>query len=294
MKPSAGLEAEVGARDIAVTWLGDEASKDPALVGNKAASLGRLAGRWPVPPGFCLPLELHGVLTGLEAVERTQALETIVSPRYEMLASKGEPVAVRSSSVDEDSESVSFAGQYRTVLGADGVQAVCEAVLACYESAETDRIQAYRQEHGLSEGSPMGVLVQQLVTAEVSGVAFSTNPITGDDSEVMINASWGLGSAVVDGLVTPDVYTVAKEGLSVTTRHAADKDVKVVAARGAVEEEPVEAGLRSELSLGDGQCREVGEMIVELENEMGWPVDVEFAYKDGELFVLQCRPVTTY
>lgn len=294
MKLSAESEPETRAVDIAVPWLGDEASKDPAVVGNKAASLGRLARRWPVPPGFCLPLDLQDVLTGLETVERTQALESIIRPRHEMLAPNREPVAARSSSVDEDSESASFAGQYRTVLGADGVRTVCEAVLACYESAETDRIQAYRQEHGLSEDSPMGVLVQRLVAAEVSGVAFSTNPITGDGREVMINASWGLGSAVVDGLVTPDAYTVAKEGLSVTTRHAGDKDVKVVAARGDVKEEPVEVGLRSELTLSDGQCREVGEMVVELESEMGWPVDVEFAYEDDELCLLQCRPVTTH
>lgn len=293
MKPTAGFEAEVGVRDIAVPWLGDGAGKDPALVGNKAANLGRLAGRWPVPPGFCLPLELHDVLAGLDEIERSQILEQVIRPRYEMLAPSGEPVAVRSSSVDEDSGSASFAGQYRTVLGADGVQAVCEAVLACYESAETHQVQAYRREHGLPEDSPMGILIQQLVRAEVSGVAFSTNPITGDESEVMINASWGLGCAVVDGLVTPDVYAVAKEGLSVITRHAADKDVKMIAARGDLKQEPVETGLRLEHTLGDEQCREVGEMAVELETEMGWPVDIEFAYADGELCLLQCRPVTT-
>lgn len=291
MRPSA--EGEVGQfRDFAVPWLGDEASKDPGLVGNKAASLGRLAGRFPVPPGFCLSLELHDVLTRLDEVDRAQALERLIRPQYEMLASNGDTVAVRSSSVDEDSESASFAGQYRTVLGVDGVRAVCEAVLACYESAGTDQVKAYRVEHGLPGDSPMGVLIQQLVAAKVSGVAFSMNPITGDDSEVMINASWGLGSAVVDGLVTPDVYTVAKEGLSVITRHAAHKDVKVIAARGDVEQEPVEARLQSEHTLGDEQCREVGEMAVALEIEMGWPVDIEFAYADGELCLLQCRPVT--
>jgi pyruvate,water dikinase len=153
---------------------------------------------------------------------------------------------------------------------------------------------SYRQEHNLSaEGLGIAILVQQMVPADVSGVAFSVNPVTGIQNEMMINATWGLGESVVGGKVTPDTLVVDKSTLQVKQTYIGEKHIMTTLSEGGTIDIRVPAPQRKALSLEPNQTSEVARLALELEQKMGWPVDLEFAYFANELFLLQCRPITT-
>ncbi len=202
-------------------------------------------------------------------------------------------VAVRSSAADEDSASVSFAGQHETFLNVAGASAVASAVVRCWQSLKSPRALEYRRQHGLSvAGVCLSVLVQEFIPADVSAVVFSVNPVTGSADEVVINASWGLGESVVGGTVTPDSYTLRKATMKVVKREIADKSRMAVPSPEGTEEVDVPRFLRNRQALEDSQVVELAQLAVTLESTMGWPVDLECSYHAGELYVLQCRPIT--
>ena len=153
------------------------------------------------------------------------------------------PVAVRSSALGEDSEEASYAGQQETFLWVRGVEHVCDAVRDCWASLYTPHAISYRAALGGDAETAMGVAVQLMVDAEVSGVLFTCNPVTGDPSIVAVNASWGLGIAVVSGELTPDEYLVSKVTGEVVRRTVSEKDVEYV---------PDAAGARHRASGGAG------------------------------------------
>lgn len=288
----------IGLSGVEVPWLGTPGAHDPDRVGGKAANLSRLAARWPVPAGFCLPADVHRRLEQAGADRSTckWSLRRLVGPAYRRLGGRAlrrPPVAVRSSAIDEDTSETSFAGQHDTVLNAVGTRSVVEAVVACSESTRTATVRQYRDAHGLDGTGDMAVLVQKLVDADVSGVAFSANPITGARDEVLVNASFGLGQSVVDGLVTPDTYVVSHQPLKVTDRHIADKDIAVVRGRSGTRSVDLAVERRRQPCLDDARCTEIARMTLQLADEMGWPTDVEFAYAADTLHLLQCRPITT-
>jgi phosphoenolpyruvate synthase/pyruvate phosphate dikinase len=132
-----------------------------------------------------------------------------------------------------------------------------------------------------------------LVAADVAAVVFSANPVTGDRDEVMINASWGLGESIVGGTVTPDTFIVRKSDLAVVGRIIAEKQRMTVSAPGGTHEVDVPRFLRNTASLSDEQVIEIAELTLTLEGTMKYPVDVECAYAGGDLYLLQCRPITT-
>ena len=139
----------------------------------------------------------------------------------------------------------------------------------------------------------MAVLVQLLVQADVSAVVFGANPVTGNRDQVVVNASWGLGESVVGGTVTPDTWVLNKADMSVVSREVATKERMTVQVSGGTQEVDVPRFLQTQPSIVDEQAVEMASLAVELERKMGWPVDVECAYDAGELYLLQCRPVTT-
>ena len=144
------------------------------------------------------------------------------------------PVAVRSSAVGEDSQDATFAGQQETYLWVRGIDHVCDAVRDCWVSLYSTPAISYRLRLGDGAApAAMGVTVQLMVDAAVSGVMFTCNPVTGDPSMVAINASWGLGLAVVGGEVTPDDYLVSKVTREVVREHIHTKHVEYVPDRGA-------------------------------------------------------------
>jgi phosphoenolpyruvate synthase/pyruvate phosphate dikinase len=204
---------------------------------------------------------------------------------------------VRSSAVDEDGADASFAGQHDTYLNVVGAEAIGEAIVRCWESARSPRVLEYRRQHGLpTEGARIAVLVQQLVVSDVSMVVFSANPMSGNRDEVVVNASWGLGESVVGGSVTPDTFVVhaagPEAGWQITERGLAEKRKMTVAVAGGAREVDVPRLLAKQPSLCDEQLLDVAALARSLEQTMGWPVDLEAAYRDDVLYLLQCRPIT--
>jgi phosphoenolpyruvate synthase/pyruvate phosphate dikinase len=273
-------------------WLGDPKSFDSALVGGKAANLSRLARMYArVPDGFSLPV------TVMDEAHPSDLQSEITAAISDLMRCHSVPefiAAVRSSAVDEDGATASFAGQHETYLNVVGADAIVQAVARCWESARSEQALAYRRRQGLSLERPqIAVLVQQLVAADVSAVVFSANPITGNRDEVLINASWGLGESIVGGTVTPDMYIVRKSDLAFVQRMVANKERMTVSAPSGTREVDVPRFLREEASLNDDQVREIAKLALAMETEMEHPVDVECAWAAGELYLLQCRPITT-
>ncbi len=287
-----------------VAWLGHGECHDCALLGGKASNLCHLAAEYRVPPGFCLTAnafdhEHHGLLPSEEPAEAflPAALYEELACAYRRLGERcgldAPSVAVRSSALDEDGAGASFAGQHETYLNVVGVDAVAKAVARCWASVRASRAIEYRRKQGLGlEGIRIAVLVQQLVPADASSIVFSANPITDNCAEVMINASWGLGESIVGGAVTPDTYAVRKGDLAIVSRQVSEKRRMTVMVPGGTREVDVPRFLRTEPTLDDDQVVEMARLGVALEERMGHPVDVECACHAGNLYLLQCRPIT--
>jgi phosphoenolpyruvate synthase/pyruvate phosphate dikinase len=279
-----------------MVWLGDAASYDPKIVGPKAAHLSQLAARFQVPPGFCLSADMYRQAgpSGLLSAD----LRSEVASAYAQLADQSgmqdPPVAVRSSAVDEDGPLASFAGQHETLLNIVGIAALVEAIEHSWASARTQQALAYRELHGLAvEDIGLAVLVQQLVRSDVSGVMFSANPVNGRRDELIVSSSWGLGESIVGGTVTPDSWVLRKLSHEVVEERLGDKRQMTVVTGDGTREVDVPRFLRSQPSLSEEQVLEVSRLGERLESLKGWPVDIEFAYAGGMLYLLQCRPITT-
>ncbi len=275
-----------------IRWLGEDDCHDDAIVGGKAASLSRLAAAHAVPPGFAVPalLSHHEDLPG--------ALVPAISAAYQVLAARlgtTDPrVAVRSSAIDEDGTDSSFAGQHDTYLNICGVDALLDAVKRCARSAASPQALAYRTRQGLPmHDVRIAVLVQSLIPSDVSAVVFSANPVTGSRDEVMINASWGLGESIVGGSVTPDTFVINKENLELAWRDISRKERMTVMTAAGTAEIDVPADLQLKPSLDDEQVHEMATLALGLERLLGHEVDIECAIAGGELYLLQCRPITT-
>jgi pyruvate,water dikinase len=252
--------------------------------GGKAANLAvALQAGLPVPPGFAL---------STEAVDAVVAGDPdAVSLLHDAFARLGGPVAVRSSAVGEDSLSASFAGQYTTRLNVSRQSDLVDAVREVWESGRSEAALHYRQRLGLTGNAAMGVVVQQLIVPDAAGVLFTRNPVT-DVDERVIEACWGLGEAVVMGLVTPDRYRVSREG-EVMERTPGRKDRMVLpSASGDTEEVPVEPDRVYTLCLDDGQLLKLHELGARCEAIRGTARDIEWAFAAAELYLLQQRDVT--
>lgn len=284
---------------MAIVWLGHGNCQDCTLVGGKGANLCHLAATQRIPPAFCLTaaalrnwLPGAGEVTALP-VELAVPLATAYRHLGDLCGVAEPAVAVRSSAVDEDGQTVSFAGQHSTYLNVTGVAAVVQAVQHCWASAHAAHALAYRRRQGLPTAEMrMAVLVQQMIFADVAAVVFSANPVTNRRTEIVINASWGLGESLVSGAVTPDTWLVRKHDLTIVEVRLADKQIMTVPTLGGTGQRPVPRWLRTQPSLTPDQCLELAGLAVHLERTMGWPVDLECAYRDGLLYLLQCRPIT--
>ena len=290
-----------------ILWLGEPRCNDPSLVGGKAANLSILAESCTVPPGFAVTSKAmyQAIRSGFNVETTTvdghlipEDLYKLIGEAYRALCDlcgqEDVSVAIRSSALDEDGASTSFAGQHATFLNVSGEEAVAGAIAGCWRSAFSAPALYYRDWQGLeSDTIGMAVLVQQLLPAEVSAVVFGANPVTGNRDEVMLNASWGLGESIVSGTVTPDTFVVRKSDMAITTSDLGDKSVMTAPVPGGVGEIDVPEQLWGRLSLNSEQIAEVARLAIDLEALMGWPVDIECAYYGGSLYLLQCRPITT-
>jgi pyruvate,water dikinase len=309
---------------------------DRVEFGGKSSALGELmSAAIPVPPGFAvsagafrafveeaglvgkISVELsraapedvdslgaasHAISEAMRSAPVPDAVRGELARRYDELADAAgiaePPVAVRSSALGEDSQDATFAGQQETYLWMRGADRVCDAVRDCWVSLYSSPAIAYRARLGQDEHA-MGVTVQLMVDAEVSGVMFTCNPVSGDPSMVAVNASWGLGLAVVGGEVTPDDYLVSKVTGEVVREHVHPKDVEYApdaGGRGAVRVDVPEER-RAIACLGRPALEALVDVGRRVERHFGAHQDVEWAIARGRglpdsLFVVQSRPVT--
>ena len=261
---------------------------DEDVFGGKAVQLGAaIRSGLPVPAGYALSPD------DVDAVVRND--ETAIADLHRVSVELS-LTAVRSSALDEDSGGASFAGAHLSVLAVSGLEAMAAAVRAVQDSGRDPGAQRYRATLGLSLDARMAVVIQELVDAEVAGVLFTRNPVTGADERV-VEASWGLGEAVVSGMVTPDAYRLARGG-AVLERRLGEKDVAVrprssPLAGQTTEEVAVRPDLVEVFCLGEAELAALDELASTCDQVYGsTDHDIEFAFRSGELFLLQRRPIT--
>jgi pyruvate, water dikinase len=322
-----------------ILWFQDyDEERDRSRVGGKCASLGTMvAAGLPVPPGFAVTTEAYDTLrthadlvelvrehldglderdmrglqqvasdirVAMEAIPVPGDIEAQVRHAYELLCKHCDvedvPVAVRSSATAEDQPDASFAGQQDTYLWIRGADEVVAHVRRCWSSIFTDRAIAYRRAMGYDhQVIAMAVAVQKMVDPRAAGVAFTLNPQNGDRSQVAIDASWGLGEAVVSGEVTPDNFLVDKVLRTVVRRIISPKGMEYRLVDGRVEKAPIEDERRDQPCLTDDEICAVAVMARRAEKHYGSPQDVEWAIDkhlpDGEnVILLQARPETVW
>ncbi|MFC4061765.1 PEP/pyruvate-binding domain-containing protein [Planomonospora corallina] len=287
------------------------AGADLATVGGKGASLAALArAGLPVPGGFHITTAAYRAFTAdfradiLAAASAGDAgrIASLFAGREvpgpiaaEILAAHaalGEDVAVavRSSATAEDLPTLSFAGQQDTYLGVRA-EGLLEAVKRCWASLWNARAIAYRDRNGVPHADvALAVVVQELVDADAAGVMFTADPVTGDRGRTVINASWGLGEAVVGGHVTPDTVVVA--GGAVAEERTGDKSTMTVRIPGGTRQEPVPQDMRRAPVLTGTQALTLAALGARVQELYGAPVDVEWARHGGAFAIVQARPVT--
>jgi pyruvate,water dikinase len=260
-------------------------AEDEARFGGKSVQLGAsLRGGLPVPPGWALSVDyVAAIVAGDKA-----ALDTLEA----FLRDKPDPFAVRSSGVGEDAKIASFAGQHFTELNRIGFTDIVLAVHLVWNSGHSPGARAYREKLGITEAPRTAVTLQKMVFPDCAGVMFTRHPVTGAD-EIVIEASWGLGEAIVEGLVIPDYFRLSKSG-TLLEQTAGTKDVFMKALpQGGVEETPIEDEERiSGFCVEDAMLGELARLGVLCEKHFGPGRDIEWAIEKGVLYLLQCRSIT--
>ena len=248
-------------------------------VGGKAAVLGELLqAKHRVPPGF--------VITTLSEQKLTPTLSKAILTQYDKLGL--DHVAVRSSGAAEDGQDQSWAGQFATFLHVQR-DALLDAVHACWVSADAARVAAYA--NGARIGG-LAVLIQKMVHSDIAGVAFSINPITHAAGEVMIEAVYGLGELLVQGLATPDNYCTDKATGRLLQAEIAERPTLLTFEGGRTIEIAVTLHLQRKPTLSAAHLKELTALVRRIEAHYGFPVDIEWAYEDDQLYLLQARPIT--
>jgi pyruvate,water dikinase len=208
----------------------------------------------------------------------------------------GAHTAVRSSAISEDGSAASFAGLYESYLNMIGEDEVLDAVHRCYVSLWSQRAVSYRANRGSNADEAMAVVVMKLVPSETSGIAFTAHPVTGSLDQVIINASFGLGEAIVSGRVTPDSFLVDKRNFAILEREIYPKELAVFPhpdGGGGVVEEKLAPDRQRAASLTDEQACEVARLAARVETHYGSPQDIEWGLYEDQLYLLQSRPITT-
>jgi len=300
---------------------------DLETVGGKGMSLAKLAkAGLPVPGGFHVTTEAYRQFVTANNLQDSinEALKTVDTAQHSMLETASQKissffaqaeipgdlanaivnayavlpgsnpaVAVRSSATAEDLPDASFAGQQETYLNITGADQVLEATKKCWASLWTARAIGYRARQDIgAEGVALAVVVQLMVNAEAAGIMFTANPLNGNRDEVVINAAWGLGEAVVGGAVTPDTITVSKPTGGLIARETAEKLIMTVRTETGTEEQPVPDSLQKVPVLSDEQAAQLTRYGVEIEELYGMPMDIEWTLEDGRFSIVQARPIT--
>lgn len=322
-----------------IKFFKDLGRNDAEIAGGKGASLGEMTNaKIPVPPGFVILsdafeyfLKENGLVEEIEAIlekinhkemeEVDKASETIqamilekemkipadlqkeIKDSFKKLNAKF--VAVRSSATAEDGATNAWAGQLDSFLNTTSKE-LEENVKKCFASLFTPRAIFYRFEKGLNDSHiSVAVVVQKMVNSEKSGIAFSVHPVTEDRNQIIIEASWGLGEAIVSGQVTPDSYVVEKEPRNILDVNIAEKGRGLFRRTGSgspsqnatANQANVWKDLPSkkanEQCLSGKEILEFSDLILKIEKHYGFPCDIEWAFEKGKFYITQSRPITT-
>jgi pyruvate,water dikinase len=318
-----------------VLWFKDLGKEDIPFVGGKCANLGELVGRIgvPVPNGFAVSANAYQVFLEKTNVDKTieallsdidmdnieslqdvsrkirknverlsmpKEIEKAILKAYQKLCEqagkKDVSVAVRSSATAEDLPGASFAGQQDTFLNVHQKNLISN-IKKCWSSLFTPRAIVYRKEKGFSHsGVLISVAVQELIFSQASGVMFTLEPVSGVKDKVVINASWGLGEAVVSGQVTPDEYIVEKGNFQILEKNVVKKERQIVSdKRGSTKWATVSQKMQKRPALSDEAIIRLAQYGVQIENHYGIPQDIEWAVDEkGRIFILQARPETVH
>ena len=293
-----------------------EGCLDVARAGGKGSSLARMAALGlPVPPGFVIPAnaladalpdggaelralarrqDAEAAQTLIRTVELDPALREAVLSAYDALGpGRDVPVAVRSSACAEDSEAASFAGQQETFLHVRGPDQVRARIRDCWASFFSERALFYRSKKGSLADLGMAVVVQRMVNADLAGVLFTMDAVQRRRDRMVVEVVIGLGEAAVSGAVTPDHYVIKRDG-RVRKARVHEQPYAIVAGEdGGVVERPLDASEGGARKASDELLARLARLGDDLEQRVGVPQDIEWAVEDGQLYVLQARPVTT-
>ncbi|NCT00238.1 phosphoenolpyruvate synthase, partial [Candidatus Parcubacteria bacterium] len=299
---------------------------DVSIAGGKGASLGEMTrGGMPVPPGFVvvadafdrflaetdLDVEVEAILkkVNYKDINSVDKASNIIR---DLLADANFPdnigqaikkdfiklgakfVAVRSSATAEDSSVASWAGELETYL--DTIEkTLLDNVKKCWSSLFTPRAIFYRQEKKLLKTKvSVAVVIQKMVESEISGIAFTVHPVTRDKNQLIIEAGWGLGEAIVSGQVTPDAYVVDKRDLSIMDINIAKQEMMIIRkAGGGIKHAAVAKAKLEKQKLNGKQIIELAKICVQIEKHYKKPQDIEWAFAKGKFYITQSRPITT-
>jgi len=321
----------MSASERQVLWFTEVGKQDIPLVGGKGANLGEITqAQIPVPPGFIVTartysqfLEQSGLRPTLQNLlspldyndsarlqEVSEEIKSLIrsAPVPPQIAAEikqayrqlgGGPVAVRSSATAEDLADASFAGQQATFLNVVGEGEVVDAVRACWASLFEARAIFYRADKGFEHLKvAIAVPVQRMVQSSRSGVMFTLEPVSGDRSKIAIEAVFGLGEAIVSGELTPDLYVLDKASLRILEKRVVNQERQFVRNLEAGAEDgtniwlAVPGELREQPKLSDEQIVALAAIGKQVEEHYNFPQDIEWAEEEGELYILQTRPVT--
>lgn len=319
-----------------VLWFKDLTKEDIPLVGGKCANLGELSGQVgvPVPDGFAI--SAHAYKFFLEQTKADKKIQSLLSeinmsdmeslqnvsgeirkkieglpmPKNmeneilnaykklcEQSGQKNMPVAVRSSATAEDLPGASFAGQQDTFLNVTQKN-LLSSIKKCWSSLFTSRAIIYRKEKGFSHSEVLiSVAVQELISSQTSGVMFTLEPVSGSKDKVVINASWGLGEAIVSGQINPDEYIVEKGSLRILGKNIVKKKRKIVSdtVKGGTKWVMISEKMQDQPVLTDEEIIRLSKYGIQIEKHYGVPQDIEWALNDkGRIFILQARPETVH
>lgn len=299
---------------------------DVGLAGGKGASLGEMTQSGiPVPPGFVILADSfekfieeteifadidsvldnvdHKDMSSVEAA--SEKIKSVIMAEdipedvkkeilihFKKLGAKF--VAVRSSATSEDSSTAAWAGQLDTFLNTTEKQ-LLENVKRCWASLFTPRAIFYRFEKNLHKHKiSVAVVIQKMIESEISGIAFSVHPVTQDRNQLIIEASYGLGEAIVSGQITPDSYVAEKKGLMIIEKNIATKEKGLFKAdKGGNEWRDIPIREQEKQALSDKQVLELSKLIIKIENHYKFPCDIEWAHEKGKFYIVQSRPITT-
>lgn len=300
--------------------------KDVHLAGGKGASLGEMTqAKIPVPPGFVvlaqafnrfleetdLNVEIEAQLDkinykNINSVDKASKtirdlihdcrmpkdLEVEILKEFKKL--KAEFVAVRSSATAEDSSQASWAGELETYLNTTE-KILLGKVKECWSSLFTPRAIFYRYEKGMRNSKvSVAVVIQKMVDSQVSGITFTVHPISKNKNQMIIEAGWGLGEAIVSGQITPDSYVIEKNKLKLIDLNVSIQEKMIVRKKnGGNVWQGVPAGIKQKQKLNKKQIFELSKICIKIEKHYKCPQDIEWAFYKGKFYIVQSRPITT-